>query len=117
MKLGLVTAVCAAFCIAVLSAQADAAALAKGNAKPNAKPNAKCQAWARKKAERKLGPKYMENAIVVGATGGLAGKPVDGKKTFTGFGLGGAALGAIVAGEKRAKLVKQYYAACAGGKK
>ncbi len=74
--------------------------------------NARCHAMAKKKAERKMGPKAFENAILLGATGGLAGKAVGGKKTFTGFGLAGAAIGIIVANERRAKFRKAYYAAC-----
>jgi hypothetical protein len=104
MKIMTCLVICATLSINLLNmapASADAA-----------KANGKCQAYAKARADKKMGPKYVENAIVVGATGGLAGKAVDGKKTFTGFGLGGAAIGVIVANNKRMKLYKQYYARC-----
>ena len=71
-----------------------------------------CKAYAKKKADQKMGPKSAENAMLMGATGGLAGKSSDGKRHFTGFGLGGAALGLIVHNEKRMKVYKPAYNRC-----
>jgi hypothetical protein len=72
-----------------------------------------CKAYAKKMADRKMGgPKSAENAMLMGATGGLAGKSADGKRHFTGFGLGGAAIGLIVYNEKRMKHYKHYYNRC-----
>jgi hypothetical protein len=72
-----------------------------------------CKVYAKKMADRKMGgPKAAENAMIMGATGGLAGKSADGKKHFTGFGLGGAFIGLIVHNEKRAKHYKHFYGRC-----
>lgn len=100
------------FAICVLVSIGCATPLAAHAAAVKAKAHDACHVYAKKRADRKMGPKYVENAIVVGATGGLAGKAVGGKKTFTGFGLGGAAIGIIVANEKRMKVYKQFYRRC-----
>lgn len=71
-----------------------------------------CKAYAKKQADRKMGPKAAENAMLMGATGGLAGKPIDGKRKFTGFGLGGAFIGLAVSNDKRMKFYKHYYNRC-----
>jgi hypothetical protein len=99
------TAMCAAFVASLtvlpISAPSEAASVDS------------CKAYARKMADRKMGgPKAADNAILMGATGGLAGKSADGKRHFTGFGLGGAAIGLIVFNDKRMKHYKHYYNRC-----
>lgn len=71
-----------------------------------------CTAYAKKMTDKKMGPKYVENAAVYGATGGLSGKTAGKKQTFTGFGLSGAALGILVANGKWQKVHKQFYTRC-----
>lgn len=105
MKKIVSTAMCAAFAASLivlpLSAPSEAASVDS------------CKAYAKKMADRKMGgPKAAENAMLMGATGGLAGKSADGKRHFTGFGLGGAAIGLIVFNEKRMKHYKHYYNRC-----
>jgi hypothetical protein len=108
MKKIALTAICAALAAALLvlpsSAPSQAASVDS------------CKAYAKKMADRKMGgPKSAENAMLMGATGGLAGKSADGKRHFTGFGLGGAAIGLIVFNEKRMKHYKHYYNRCIKG--
>jgi hypothetical protein len=105
MKKIVSTAMCAAFAASLivlpLSTPSEAASVDS------------CKAYAKKMADRKMGgPKAAENAMLMGATGGLAGKSADGKRHFTGFGLGGAAIGLIVFNEKRMKHYKHYYNRC-----
>jgi hypothetical protein len=102
IALATICAAFAAFLVALpLSAPSEAASVES------------CKVYAKKRAESKMGgPKSAENAMLMGATGGLAGKSADGKKHFTGFGLGGAAIGLIVYNEKRMKHYKHYYNRC-----
>jgi hypothetical protein len=102
IALATICAAFAAFLVALpLSAPSEAASVDS------------CKAYAKKMADRKMGgPKAADNALLMGATGGLAGKSADGKRHFTGFGLGGAAIGLIVFNEKRMKHYKHYYNRC-----
>ena len=75
---------------------------------------AKCQIYAKKQADRIMGPKAVENAMVVGATAGLAGQKGKKKKKFYGFGLSGAAIGFIVVGSERQKHYNRYLKRCMG---
>jgi hypothetical protein len=75
---------------------------------------AKCQIYAKKQADRIMGPKAVENAMLVGATAGLAGQKGKKKKKFYGFGLSGAAIGFIVVGSERQKHYNRYLKRCMG---
>lgn len=104
MKKIMLTVFCAAFAASLLAPPFAAAS-------PAASVDY-CRAYAKKWADRKMGPKAAENALLMGATGGLAGKPIDGKRKFTGFGLGGAFIGLAVSNDKRMKYYKHYYNRC-----
>ena len=78
----------------------------------SAKTKDKCQIYARKQADKKMGPKAVENAMVVGATAGLAGQKDKKKKKFYGFGLSGAVIGLVVVGGQREKHYQHYLKRC-----